>query len=370
MIKILVEGMTEGKGGKESYLINTFREFDREKFHFTFVVYGKDIAYQDELVNKGAELVRLPERKDGLFHYRKALNDLLSQTHYDVLWANKTTLSSCEIIELAKKHRIPLRIIHSHSSSNMGGFLTLILHSINKCFVRKWANMYLACSTDAAKWFYGKKQCRIVKNGINVEKFRFNETVRVKIRQELGVENDFVIGHVGRFGIEKNHQKLIRVFSEIHKMNPNTKLVLCGDGEERQNIETLINDLNLNDSVLLLGVIDNVHEVMQAIDVFVMPSLFEGLPFALLEAQAAGLKCIVSDTVSRDSDIIPGNQFISLDSDDSLWAEQILSIDVDSPRANAADVIKNNGFDIIDCSNEIQLMIENGLNENMTSKGA
>jgi len=370
MIEILIEGMTNNNGGKETYIVNIFDVFDKSKFHFSFIAYDEKIAYEDHLIESGASVIHIAPRYKGIAKFRSNLNDVFNSFKYDVLWAHKTTLSSCEIVEIAKRHKVPVRMIHSHSSSNMGGILTMILHSINKWSIRNWANVYLACSTDAAKWFYGKKDCRIVKNGINVERFRFNGATRERIRKELGIENDFVIGHVGRFSAEKNHRKLINVFYEIHKTKPETKLILCGDGEERNQIENQIHNLKLNDSIILLGVIDNVDEVMQALDAFVMPSLFEGLPFALLEAQASGLNCIVSDTVNRDADIIPGNKFISLDSEDSIWANSILSIDSNLDRNNAADVIRNNGFDIINCSKEIQLIIDSGLKDNITNKGA
>lgn len=355
---ILVEGMTEGKGGKESYIINTFRSFDRDKYHFSFVVYGNSIAYQEELEASGADLVYLPERKCGLFAYRKAIDELFRARKFDVVWANKTTLSSCEILELAKKNHIPLIMIHSHSSSNMGGKLTYILHTINRMRIKNWVDEYLACSNEAAKWFYGNKQCHLIKNGIDVGKFRFNPDIRNTIRKRLNIDNCFVIGHVGRFGVEKNHKKLIDVFNEVHKRNALCKLVLCGDGEERNLIEQQIRDLGLDDDVIIMGVVSNVNEVLQAMDVIVMPSLFEGLPFALLEAQASGLKCVVSDTVSMESNVIGWNEYLDLNSDNSYWAERILSLDYTYDRCNAADVIKAAGFDIIDCTTEIQQLID------------
>lgn len=350
MIKILVEGMTEGYGGKESYIINSFRAFDKSKFSFSFISYNKKIAYQDELESAGAEIIKIQGRDKGLFDYREALLDMFRNNHFDVLWANKTTLSSCEILEIAKRYSVPLRIVHSHSSANMGRKLTYVLHSINKLCVRNWANEFFACSEPAAKWFFGNKPCTLIKNGINVEKFRFDSEIRQLIRNKLGVDDCFVIGHIGRFGIEKNHSKLLHVFYEVHKRNPKTKLVLCGDGEERNNIEALIRDLGLNDSVILTGVIDNVNEVLQAMDLIVMPSLFEGLPFALLEAQAAGLKCIVSDTVSRESNILEWNSFLPLSSDDKIWANKIIETDISvDKRFSAADIMKEKGYDLYDC---------------------
>lgn len=362
MIRILVEGMTEGKGGKEACIINTFRAFNKNRYAFTFVAYDDTIAYQEELETAGAEIIKIPSRKNGVLKYRRALSGEFRRNKYDVVWANKTTLSSCEILEIAKKSGVPLRIVHSHSSANMGSKLTLAMHNINKLFIRKWANEFFACSDTAAKWFFGNRDCQQIKNGIDVEKFRFNPSVRDRIRSELKINDEIVVGHIGRFGIEKNHKKLINVFAEIHKKNKKTKLVLCGDGEERHNIETQIKTHNLENSVLLLGVVNNVNEILQAIDVIVMPSLFEGLPFALLEAQAAGLKCVVSDTVSQESNILGQNVFISLNESDYRWAEQVLnSVTPYSEREQFADQILKKGFDIFDSVEKVQNIIEERL---------
>lgn len=359
MFEILVEGMTNNKGGKESYIINVFNSFDRERFHFSFIAYDDRIAYEDYLTGQGAIIIHLPPRNKGLKQYRKELNQLFSNKHYDVFWSHKTTLSSCEAIEIAKKAGVPLRIVHSHSSSNMGGKFTFVMHSINKLLVRRWANEFFACSDTAAKWFFGNKPCRLIPNGIDVEKFKFSEETRQRVRKNLNLENCFVIGHVGRFGKEKKHKKLIDVFNEVHKQRRDARLVLCGDGEERRNIEQQIADLGIADSVMLLGVINNVNEVLQAVDVIVMPSLFEGLPFALLEAQCTGLRCVVSDTVSRESDVLGWNVFLPLDVDDKIWADEVMkSNDPPQKRENAADKIKESGFDIYDCVSQIESIIE------------
>lgn len=362
MIKILIEGMTEGKGGKEAYIINIFRAFNKNRYAFTFVAYDEKIAYQEELEVSGAEIINIPSRKNGVLKYRRALREEFQRKKYDVVWANKTTLSSCEIFDIAKKSGVPLRIVHSHSSANMGGKFTFVMHCINKLFIRRWANEFFACSDTSAKWFFGNRPCQQIKNGIDVGKFRFNPRVREQIRSELGIHNEIIVGHIGRFGIEKNHKKLIRIFDEIHKQNKNTMLVLCGDGEERQNIETQINTLNLQDSVLLLGVVNNVNEILQAIDVIVMPSLFEGMPFALLEAQASGLRCFVSDTVSQESNILERNVFLSLNECDSEWANQVLSgVTPLSERCQFADIIVQKGYDIFDSVEKVQSIIESRL---------
>lgn len=358
MINILFEGMTENRGGKEAYIMNMFRAFDKTRYAFSFIACDKVIAYEEEIFAAGARILWVPPRCDGLLAYRKALHQLFKKNHFDVLWANKTSLSSCEILEIAKKHGVPVRIVHSHCSSNMGGKLTWILHQINKRLVGNWANVRFACSDTAAAYFFGRKSVQLMKNGIDVDRFRFQPEVRYRIRVQLGLDDCLVIGHVGRFGVEKNHQKLISIFHELKKQRQDVRLLLCGDGEKRADIETQVRELDLQDSVMFLGVIDNVHEILQAMDLLVMPSLFEGLPFTLLEAQAAGLRCVVSDTVSRESDLLEGNEFLPLSLEERIWAQKILEIDQTYDRAKAVEIVAKKGFCVMDCAKQAERIIE------------
>lgn len=359
MYDILFEGMTSNRGGKEAYIMNLFSAFDKTKYRFSFLVYDETIAYEQEIKDSGARIIRIPPRHKGLVEYRRNLYKVFSSNHFDVLWANKTSLSSCEILEIAQKKNVPVRIVHSHCSSNMGGKLTFVLHCINKVLVRRWANVFFACSDKAAAYFFGRRNVTLMKNGVNVDCFRFRPEVREQIRNQLGLENNFVIGHVGRFSIEKNHKKLISVFHELKKIKEDAKLVLCGDGPERAAIETQIKELKLRDSVILLGAINNVNEVLQAMDIIVMPSLFEGLPFSLLEAQTSGLNCVVSDTVSRESDILGGNVYLPLSLSDDVWAQRIAEMDsIHGDRTKGAEIMTEKGFSMTDCVKQAEEIIE------------
>lgn len=358
MINILIEGMTSNRGGKESYIVNMWSAMDKEKYSFSFVAYDDQIAYEEVLKQNGAEVIHLLPRHSGLLKHRDALDKMFKEKHFDVVWAHKTTLSACEILSIAKNNNVPVRIVHSHSSANMGGKFTFLMHSINKKRIFKMANEYFACSQVAAQWFFGDKPAKIMVNGINLEQYKFNAAIRENIRQKYDLHNNLVLGHVGRFGVEKNHKKLLNVFAACKKIMPNIKLILCGDGEERTNIEFEIKKLNLEGDVLLLGVISNVNEILQAMDIFVMPSLFEGLPFALLEAQAAGLKCIVSDTVSAEVDIMGWNRFLPLALEDNLWAKNILEMEQEYNRIIGYEVMKKRGFDITDGAREVERSID------------
>lgn len=345
-INIAFEGMTSNKGGTETFIINVYNKLDKSRFKSYFIAYEEKIAYEEYLRESGAVVVHLTSRYESPVGFCSALRQFFKGYRVDIIWAHKTTLSSCESLMIAKLYHVPVRIIHGHSSDNMGNSLTALLHSMNRVYIRHLTTEQFACSELAAKYFFGKHKAKIIRNALDLDQFRYNPEVREGIRETLGCSGKKVIGHVGRFGAEKNHAKLIRVFEKIHVRDDNTRLVLCGDGEERKNIEKLIRHYNLEGSVCLVGNVDNVNEILQGVDIFVMPSLFEGLPFALLEAQTCGLKCVVSDTVSRESDVLGWNEFLPLDASDEIWADAVLQVDLNYDREQGYKTMKDKGYGV------------------------
>ena len=192
-----------------------------------------------------------------------------------------------------------------------------------------------------------------MKNAIDTNKFIYNKDIRRQKRKELNIENKFVVGHVGRFHPQKNHDFIIDIFKELNEKRKNSVLLLVGDGELRQSIENKVKELNLLDKVIFTGVRDDIPELLQSMDVFVFPSLYEGLPVTLIEAQATGLPCIVSDTITHEAIISSNIQSVSLQKSAEEWADKILLIDNGSNRENAAIEIINSGFDV----NEIAKML-------------
>lgn len=361
MITIVFEGMTEGTGGKESYIINVFRELDKKRYCCFFISYNEKIAYEQELIDRGATIVHVTPRNKNPLAFLKDLDAFFSHNKIDVVWAHKTTLSSCEVLQVAKKHHVPVRIIHSHSSENMGKRFTQFMHDLNKKRIDSMANVRLACSGAASKWFFDDRGSIIMTNAIKLQKYRYNPAIRQRIRTDMNLDSKLVIGHVGRFGAEKNHVKLLNVFYLLHKDNPDTILLLCGDGEEREHIEQQISTLHLEDSVRLLGRIDNVHEMLQVFDIMIMPSLFEGLPFALIEAQAAGLKCVVSDTISLESNVLGWNQFVELNAPDAEWVKTIQELNLSYDREQGYFGMKEHGFDLDESIAKIETILKKGL---------
>ena len=245
-----------------------------------------------------------------------------------------------------KKAGVSIRIAHSHSTKNEGNIIERFIKSYYGNFMNNATDQF-ACSREAAEFLFGKNNKAIIlKNGIEVDKYIFSDYIRNRIRSEWNVQDEFVIGHVGRCDEAKNQSYLIDIFSEIYKINKKTRLILVGDGVMMGHLRTKVKKKGLSATVKFLGVCENVNELLQGFDVFVFPSIFEGLPVTVIEAQASGLKCVLSDTITREVDISGNVEFVSLKELPSIWADKILKHNRKYKREDIVDAIKKYGYDI------------------------
>ena len=342
------------RGGIQAFLMNIYRNIDRERIQFDFLLHtDKDCSYNNEIRSLGGRIFSIPARNQGVLINLKKLNEFFKEhTEYKIVHQHVSSLTYVEPLKVAQKHGVPIRIVHSHSTKQGGRHLHKYLHYFNQLSVKSYATHYFACSDLAAEWLYGKKQYdagdyKIINNGIEVEKFIFNEKVRLERRKELGIKKDtLVLGHVGRFAYPKNHEFLIDIFKEVHKIIHDSILVLVGDGELRHPIEQKVNDLELQNNVIFTGVRSDIPDILQAMDAFVMPSHYEGLPVTLVEAQSAGLKCFVSNTITKQIAITDLIRYIPLDVAPDYWAEIIIKESDNNTRLNMLETIQNKGFDI------------------------
>ncbi|MFM1524182.1 MULTISPECIES: glycosyltransferase [Helcococcus] len=345
-MNILFTGFTSTKGGKETFIFSIIKSLPKNINIYILGEDGKKLAYEEELNNLGCKIIKIKPRNFGLINYIKSLVKIYKNIKFDVVWAHKTSLSSCEDAILAKILKVKKVIMHSHSSNNMGGKFTYIMHKINKVFVKYYSDLLLSCSEEASKWFYGKKESTIINNSFEVDKYIFNEELRRKIREKYFIcDNELVVGHIGRFGPEKNHKKIVNVFYELLKIKKDAKLFLIGDGELRDEIESKAKELDIHEKIVFFGSIDNVFEILQAMDVFIFPSLFEGLPYALLEAQASGLYALASDTVSKESNVTGKIIYENLEADDLSWAKKLIELSNNDRNNNSVNILKEKGFD-------------------------
>ncbi|MCH3987860.1 MAG: glycosyltransferase family 1 protein [Lachnospiraceae bacterium] len=326
MKKILVFGITDNPGGVESFLMNYYRKIDRSKLQFDFLCNTEKVAYEEEILSLGGKIYRIPARSFDRKAFQTELNHFMQKhaAEYCAIWENVCSLANIDYLTAALKYGIPRRIIHSHNAENPDSFLRGLLHRINRYRVKRTATDFWACSEEAAKWFYGSsKGCRIIPNAIDIPKFKYDVKVREEYRRNLGIEQKHVIGHVGRFHFQKNHEFLIHVFAKVVSKDPKAHLLLVGQGELEEKIKQLVSSMDMDEHVTFLGVRGDMPQLYQAMDLFVLPSVFEGLPVVSLEAQASGLPCVLADSVSAEAKVNENVQYLSLNDSEDIWAEAI-----------------------------------------------
>lgn len=292
-------------GGVESVIMNYYRHLDRTKVQFDFICDADSTNIpREEIERLGGKVIICPPYQK-LPQYVKFLEKLFDEKKYKVVHANINTLSVFPLYA-AKRAGVPVRIAHSHNTSNPREIVRNLIKNCLRVFSKVYATDYFACSEKAGRYQFGKRAAekglvRIIPNAIEIEKFRFDEVAREKLRQELGLrENDFVIGHVGRFVPQKNHTFLIDVFAKVKKTRPEAKLMLIGQGPLEEKIRGKVHRLGLEKDVLFLGQRNDVNKLYSAMDVFVLPSLYEGLPVVGVEASVNGLPCILSSTITDE----------------------------------------------------------------------
>lgn len=250
-------------------------------------------------------------------------------------------------LKIAKDFKLT-RIMHSHSVSAGSGIIGLI-KTLYQIPIRYLADYYFACSELAGKWLYGDKIIKssrftVLRNAINIEKFLFSQQIRNQVRKELGINKQYVIGHVGRFHDSKNHIFLVDIFHEISKIKKDVKLLLVGDGENRQKVMEKIDDLNLAEKVILTGVRNDVNRLMMAMDIFVFPSKYEGLGMVLIEAQYCGLKCVVSDIIPKEAFVSDNIESVDLSDDIEKWVNTIIAQEEKCNSNNRHEFLESNSF--------------------------
>ncbi|WP_373210800.1 glycosyltransferase family 1 protein [Holdemanella biformis] len=315
-------------GGSQAFVMNMYRNIDRSKVQFDFVVTPETKeGFYDEITNLGGKIFSCPRYK-GTNHiqYNKWWDDFFNEhPEYKVIHGHVRSTASI-YLKIAKRHGL-VTIAHSHSTSNGNG-ISAIVKRIMQLPIRKQADYLFACSDKAGKWLYGEKAITqqnyyMIPNGVDLKRFEFDVNKRNQMRMTLGIKKDMMIlGHIGRLSTPKNHKFLLNVFNKYHKINSNSKLLLVGDGELFDCIKEHIDKLNISDAVIMTGSKQNTEDYYQVMDIFVFPSLWEGLPVSVVEAQANGLQCLISDVITHDVDLTDLIQYLPLD--EELWLGAIV----------------------------------------------
>ena len=338
-------------GGVESVVMNYYRHIDKYKIQFDFICDddSTNIPYE-EIEKLGGKVILIPPYQK-VFKYHNRLKKVLKEGNYKIVHSHINTLSVFSLFA-AKCAGVPVRIAHSHSTTNKKEKKKNLLKQTLRPFSKVFATDYMCCSELAGRWLFGNKEydkgnVYLLNNAIDIDKFKYNEEVRKRKREELNIQdNTLVIGNVGRFVEQKNHRFLIDIFNEIHKQNDNSILLLAGQGPLMGEIKIKVKNLGLEKCVKFLGQRKDINELYQAFDVFCLPSLYEGLPVVGVEAQATGLLCVFSKDMTKETKILESTQFLSLNQKASEWAKIILDKSELNCKKDTSKEMSENGFDI------------------------
>ena len=346
-------------GGVESVVMNYYRHIDRSKIQFDFIcdADSTNIPY-DEIEKLGGRVILVPPYQK-VFKYQKELKRIFKENKYKIVHSHINTLSVFPLYA-AKCSKVPVRIAHSHSTTNKKEWKKNLLKQALRPFSKVYATNYMCCSELAGRWLFGNKEydkgnVYLLNNAIDLDKFKYDEKIRKQKRKELNInDSTLVIGHIGRFVAQKNHTFLIDIFNEVHKQNQDSLLMLVGQGPLMNEIQEKVNNLGLKDSVIFLGQRNDANELYQAMDVFVLPSLYEGLPVVGVEAQASGLLCFLSSDMTKETKVLDSTKFMSLSNSAEEWSNEILKSFKSYKKHDTNKEVSKYGFDISEETSKLE----------------
>ena len=310
--------------GISSVIMNYARHLNRDKYNLTIIA-GKNIDpdYRAECLKMNINIIELPHRLANTKGYYYGLYRALKKNNFDIFHVHGSSSTLAIDLAIAKIAGIRVRIAHSHNTTTNN----MRLHKILTPLFNSLYTAGFACGVAAGKWMFGEKDFVVIPNGFDTKKFIFSNKIREKVRKNMNIENNIVLGHIGRFNRQKNHIFILKVFNELMKINSNYKLLLVGDGPDFEKFRDIVAKSKNKDNIILYGETDNPNEIYMAMDKFILPSLYEGLPIVLLEAQIAGLPIIASDVITEEVKLSNHFIFESLESSPKNWAYDIDNID-------------------------------------------
>lgn len=325
-----------GNGGIEKFIFNLCWNIDRTKYDFSLVVVNKITEVYDSLFEEmGIEIIELVNEtlSDPVSRFKKGVPKFklfLKESKVDIIHFNLSDSIDLLYVREAKKVGVPVRILHSHNSM-ANSRVKVMAHRMGMLFLKNTPNYFWACSHEAARWLfpssvYAADRYELIHNAIELDNFTYSNSVREEIRAKYGWENQFIVGHVGRFNAQKNHKFLIDIFEKIVEQNKCSKLILVGSGQLKDETENYVKEKRLQEQVVFWGESDEVGKLLQGFDLFLLPSLYEGLPFVLVESQAAALPALVSDVITKDVDCTQYLDYFPLDRTAQEWAAKAIEI--------------------------------------------
>lgn len=346
MIRILQCVNNMHRAGLETMLMNYYRHINRDLVQFDFLTHRPERGdYDDEIEQLGGRVYyapRLyPQNYPAYFAYMKRF--FAEHPEYQIVHSHIDPMSYLPLLA-AKRAGVPIRIAHSHNTSIDRDFKYL-LKQYFRMRLPGVANRYLACGEEAGKFLFGSREIQVIPNAVDAGMFCYDPQIRQEMREQLGLRDAFVLGHVGRISYQKNHKQLVEIFHAVQKVHPDSKLLLVGVGEKEAEIRSQVSALGLDKKVLFLGKRSDVSKLYQAMDVFVLPSFFEGIPVVGIEAQFADLPCFFSDRVPQEVTFNKNTYFIPLSASAEHWADAILA-KKNTPRKAGREEIQDSRYDI------------------------
>lgn len=335
----------DGKaGGVDRYLLNYWESVSADGVRIDFLTNKVDEDLKEKLKTHGSRLFEVASLKTPVRQYRQ-VRKILRLGHYDAVYFNISTAIECIAVIAAKREGVEKRMIHSHSGGNNceSGLKRMIydfLHHVCRLFLYRYATHYYGCSERAGEWLFPKRIVRsgrfqVVYNAVERDKFAYDGKVRQEVRKELDIEGRFVIGNIAAFCYQKNHMFLLDIFAEVLKRRADAVLLLAGEGPCFEEVKKKARELHIEKNVQFLGRREDADRLYQAMDVFLLPSRFEGLPIVGVEAQSAGLPCILSDRITKEAAITKRCKFLSLKEGARLWADAVIQVQKKGPRRSA-----------------------------------
>ena len=359
MIRVLHYVGNMKRGGMETFIMNLYHQIDRSQIQFDFAIHGENAGdFKEEILSLGGNFYYFPHMRKNPLKYRAEWRNFWknNKDRYSVFHMHTNSLANTIALEEATKANIPIRIIHSHSSMANRGNLQWLNDILQRCHQRKipqLATHLFSCSDKAAEWLFGgtsigNMSVIQINNGVDIEKFKYDENKRKKIRLEFALSKFKVIGHIGAFLPVKNHQFIIDVVEQAYRQDNSVRCMLIGTGTLLEEMKKTVCQKGLEDIIMFLGVRSDVADLLSAMDIFIMPSLFEGLPVSLIEVQANGLPSLISDSITRNVKLKDNVHYMALSNSKEDWARKALEIINNGERDDDNTCITQSGFDIKD----------------------
>lgn len=377
MQKLRVLFYTElwANAGIESVIMSLFRNFNLSKVQVDIMASQNLSDFYDEEITKlgGTKIITLcgtyssPAKR--MFVNQKAFQDAIIRNKYDIVHIHMCNAAAMVYGKIAKKNGVKMVVYHSHNT-NIGTklrYLKTIVHTVAKYRYEKYADLLLSCSDLASKWMFTSKsnstgKVIVINNAIDLNRFDYSPQIRHENRMAMGIEDKFVVGHIGRFAVAKNHSFLIDIFSALHKKEPNSVLLLIGEGEDESAVREKVHTIGLDDSVIFYGTTKEIPTMLWSMDAFLLPSLFEGNPVVGIEAQAAGTPCFFADTITRMCSLTNIVEYKSLAESPDDWADMILKVK-EYVRVSTKKQMVSAGYDITAVAQKVQALYESILSE-------